>query len=144
MNSSELATSERMRRIKRKGTAPELIVRDWIRLHGLRYRLNVTSLPGSPDLANRSKRWVIFVHGCFWHGHPNCRAATVPKRNSKFWIAKISTNRNRDQRKASELRQLGFDVFTVWECETKRLARRQISPRSLNRLLRRHSPDPRR
>lgn len=85
---------------------------------GVRYRLNNSKLPGSPDLSNMTQGWAIFVHGCFWHGHRNCRRATVPKSNHAFWIAKIAANRARDSRKCRELRQMGLGVLTVWECKT--------------------------
>jgi DNA mismatch endonuclease, patch repair protein len=94
---------------------------------GLRYRLNVKSLPGSPDLANKTKRWAIFVNGCFWHGHKNCRLASTPKRNQGFWLSKFADNRARDARKIKELRKLGFRAAIVWQCEAadrEALARR--------------------
>ncbi len=97
---------------------------------GVRYRTMNKDLPGSPDIANRKRRWAIFVHGCFWHGHHRCRRATVPKRNREFWIEKFAANRERDRRKKSQLRALGYRVLTIWECE--------IVPRSkaTRRLLR--------
>lgn len=85
---------------------------------GLRYRLNVKSLPGSPDLANKSRRWAIFVNGCFWHQHSNCPKATMPKRNAYFWREKFVANRKRDATKVRALQAGGFHVVIVWECET--------------------------
>ena len=92
-------------------------------VHGLghRYRLGNEDLPGSPDLANRARRWAIFVHGCFWHAHPGCPRATRPKRTREFWRAKLAANRERDERKTLELVRLGFTVIVVWECRTRDL-----------------------
>ncbi|PPD45553.1 MAG: very short patch repair endonuclease [Methylocystis sp.] len=107
-----------MQRVRRRGTPAEVTVAALCREIGLHYRLNVTTLPGSPDLANKAKRWAIFVNGCFWHGHKNCRLAKPPKRNREFWERKFADNRARDARKARELRRLGFVVAIVWQCET--------------------------
>lgn len=106
-----------MQRVRRRGTPAEAAVAKLCREIGLHYRLNVKSLPGSPDLANKSKRWAIFVNGCFWHRHRNCRLATTPKRNREFWQRKFIKNRKRDAKKARELRKLGFLVAFVWQCE---------------------------
>jgi len=84
---------------------------------GLAYRRNVRSLPGSPDLANKSRRWAIFVNGCFWHHHKGCKKATVPKSNRDFWLAKLADNRRRDARKIRDLRAAGYRVLLVWACE---------------------------
>jgi DNA mismatch endonuclease (patch repair protein) len=107
-----------MRRVRQRGTSPEIIVARICRDLGLRYRLNVKSLPGSPDLANKTKRWAIFVNGCFWHHHTACNLATTPKRNGGFWRKKFRANRLRDTRKIKELRALGYRVAVVWQCET--------------------------
>lgn len=107
-----------MQRVRRRGTPAEIAVAALCREIGLHYRLNVKSLPGSPDLANRAKRWAIFVNGCFWHAHKNCRLAKAPNRNREFWERKFIDNRARDARKARELRSLGFVVAIVWQCET--------------------------
>lgn len=107
-----------MRRVRQRGTSPEVVVARICREIGLRYRLNVKSLPGSPDLANKTKRWAIFVNGCFWHRHTACRLGTLPKRNRAFWRKKFAANRSRDARKLKELRALGYRVAVVWQCET--------------------------
>lgn len=112
-------SSARMKLVGRAGTAPELAVRQLLRELGVRYRTCVRSLAGSPDLVNRRRGWAIFVHGCFWHGHTNCRLYTRPKTNVAFWTEKIRANRARDRRKARMLRDLGLRVITVWQCETK-------------------------
>lgn len=139
-------TSERMRRVRQRHTKPEVALRKLLWSLGMRYRCNDRSLPGSPDIVNRNGKWAIFVHGCFWHGHDGCRKATVPKRNTVFWLDKISTNRARDVRKADALRALGFQVVTVWQCEIDAMAKGgwpNASPQLIN-LLRRldRLPDP--
>ena len=108
-----------MKRQRRSDTAPELAVRRVVSAAGVGYRLNNSKLPGSPDLSNLAQGWAIFVHGCFWHGHRNCKRATVPKGNRAFWIAKIAANRARDSKKCRELRKKGLKVLTVWECKTR-------------------------
>lgn len=115
---TDAETSARMAGIRRSGTRPEQIVRQLLSGLGLRYRLANEDLPGSPDLANRSARWAVFVHGCYWHRH-DCKAATTPKRNRDFWEAKFARNVARDARAEAELDAKGYDVLTVWECETK-------------------------
>ena len=111
-------TSARLGRVRQKGTKPELAVRRMVRELGHFYRVLNRDLAGSPDLANRSRRWAIFVHGCFWHHHARCRRATVPTRNRSFWTAKFADNRRRDRAKIVALRALGFSVVVIWECET--------------------------
>lgn len=111
--------SERMARIRSKDTKPELRVRSLIHGLGYRYRLHRKNLPGKPDLIFPSRRKVIFVHGCFWHAHADCKVANRPKSRRSFWDAKFSRNIDRDRLNEGTLRQAGWDVFTVWECETK-------------------------
>lgn len=114
-------TSARMARIRQKGTKIETIVATALRDMGARYRKNVKKLPGSPDFANRSKRWAVFVNGCFWHHHEGCPRATLPKSNRKFWIAKFRDNRRRDARCINRLKRAGFRVVVIWECQEKRV-----------------------
>lgn len=116
-------TSARMKRIRQRNTKPEIMLRRWLWLRGVRYRCCVSRLPGSPDIANRKRRWAIFVHGCFWHGHVGCAKATVPKRNTEFWRSKIADNKRRDALKVKALRKLGFDVVTLWQCQVERVVR---------------------
>lgn len=111
------STSARMKRIRQRDTAPELEVRRALTALGVRYRLCPSDLPGRPDLANKSRRWALFVHGCFWHHHQGCRLATIPKSNREFWIEKLSGNRRRDTSKVHALEALGYRVFVVWQCE---------------------------
>lgn len=106
-----------MRRVRQRGTPAERSIAKICRELGLRYRLNVKSLPGSPDLANKKERWAIFVHGCFWHRHRACSKATLPKHNAAFWQEKFITNRRRDAANVRALRSFGFRVAIFWECE---------------------------
>lgn len=112
-------TSARMALVRQKGTRPELVVRGALAALGHRFRLQNRSLEGSPDIANRSQRWVVFVHGCFWHRH-GCRATTTPTRNREFWEAKFLRNMERDRRALAALEARGYTVVVIWECETKR------------------------
>lgn len=108
-----------MARIRRKNTAPELIVRRALHAIGYRYRLHVRGIPGSPDLVFLARRKIIFIHGCFWHAHHCRHGLRRPGTNVEFWNAKALSNRERDERKERQLREAGWDVKTVWECETK-------------------------
>jgi len=100
---------------------PEMTVRRLVYGLGYRYRLHGRKLPGRPDLVFTGRRKVIFVHGCFWHRHPGCRLARTPKSRVDFWNAKLDGNRKRDLFKQYELRQLGWRVLIVWECQLKDL-----------------------
>lgn len=106
-----------MGRMRQQGTAPERAVRRLLWSLGGRYRVNVDSLPGRPDIANKKKRRAIFVHGCYWHHHEGCARAGLPTRNREFWQAKFMKNRSRDAEKEEDLRRAGFDVLVIWECE---------------------------
>lgn len=105
-----------MKRVKQANTVPELIVRKELHHRGLRYVIGDRRLPGSPDLSFPRYRAVVFVHGCFWHGH-SCRKGRLPTSNVDYWIPKIAANRKRDARKVAALKAQGWRVFTVWECE---------------------------
>ena len=108
-----------MAAVKQKDTKPEMRVRSFLHKQGLRYRLHDNKLPGKPDLVFPRFRTVLFVHGCFWHGHPDeqCKLARIPKSNVKFWRDKISGNRERDERNVERLRKLGWNVVVIWECQ---------------------------
>lgn len=108
--------SERMRRVRQKDTALEVLVRKELHRRGLRYRLGGSGLPGRPDLVLPKRRAVVFVHGCFWHAH-DCRLGRRPTSNAQFWHQKALANGARDARKEAELRALGWRVFVVWQCE---------------------------
>jgi DNA mismatch endonuclease (patch repair protein) len=106
-----------MSKVRQSGTKPELSVRKLLHSCGYRFRVKAKDLPGSPDIVNRSARWAIFVHGCFWHAHENCRLWTIPKNNKEFWTKKFSDNRERDKRKIKELKRMGYSVLTFWQCD---------------------------
>jgi DNA mismatch endonuclease, patch repair protein len=108
-----------MRRVKGRGTGPEIAVRQLIWSLGGRYRLNRADLPGRPDIAIAGRRLAIFVHGCFWHGHDCARGARIPKANRAYWTAKIARNRARDTAARAALEAAGWRVETVWECALK-------------------------
>lgn len=106
-----------MKRVRHHKTHVEDVVAAALRQHHIFYRRNVRSLPGSPDFANKSKRWAIFVNGCFWHHHKHCVRGTIPTRNRTFWVEKFAANRRRDAKKIRALRALGFHVAIIWECQ---------------------------
>jgi DNA mismatch endonuclease (patch repair protein) len=111
--------SYNMSRIKGKDTKPELIVRKFLFGEGFRYRLHVRSLPGKPDLVFPKYRAVIFVHGCFWHGHKGCKYFVPPKTRIEWWINKINSTKKKDVKNALELKKQGWKVISVWECSLK-------------------------
>lgn len=111
--------SENMSRIKGRDTAPELAVRRLAHGLGLRFRLHRKDLPGCPDLVFPKHRLAVFVHGCFWHRHDGCRYAYTPKSRVAFWTNKFAGNVARDQRNEEALRNLGWQVLVLWECETR-------------------------
>lgn len=123
--------SRNMAAIRSSDTKPEMLVRSYIHGMGLRYGLHNRKLPGSPDIVMRRFKTVIFVHGCFWHGHENCKYYRLPKSNTKFWQDKVSKNRARDKRDIEALHKLGWNVIIIWECELKTEALRQ---QTFNRL----------
>lgn len=106
-----------MARIKSRDTKPELKVRRLAHALGYRFRLQRKDLPGTPDLAFPGRKKVIFVHGCFWHGHDCPRGARRPKQNADYWIAKIARNRTRDADALTALAAMGWSALTIWECE---------------------------
>lgn len=110
--------SRLMSMVRGKNTKPEIIVRKLVHGLGFRFRLHRKDLAGTPDLVLQSRKKIIFVHGCFWHGHKECRAARIPKTNVKFWREKIARNVARDLASEQSLRGAGWYVLTVWECET--------------------------
>ena len=108
--------SANMSRIRSVDTKPELMVRGIIHAMGYRYRLHVKVLPGKPDIVFRSRKAVIFVHGCFWHFHSACREGRVPNSNQAYWQDKLKRNVERDRRHQKELKKLGWRVLVLWEC----------------------------
>ncbi len=109
--------SKRMSLIRGKDSSPELELRRLVHGMGFRYRLHVTDLPGKPDLVFPSRHAVIFMHGCFWHRHPGCKLARMPKSKLDFWRPKLEGNRERDLRNQEILKKLGWHGLVVWECE---------------------------
>jgi DNA mismatch endonuclease (patch repair protein) len=112
--------SYNMSRIKGKDTKPEMIVRRFLFSKGFRYRVNDKKLPGRPDIVLPKYRTVIFVHGCFWHGHENCKYFKLPQTRTEWWFEKIEGNKARDNKKSAELRKEKWKVIQVWECELKK------------------------
>ena len=129
--------SERMSRIRGRDTKPEMLVRRFLHGQGFRYRLHVPDLPGRPDLVLPKYGVVVFVEGCFWHGH-SCQKGRVPGTNSAFWQAKVATNTARDERNGRSLRRLGWRVIRVWECQ---LAKKESRAATLARLASRIAGD---
>lgn len=124
--------SEIMSRVRNKRTGPEDKVAAILRELGIRYARNVTTLPGKPDFVIRPKQTLIFVNGCFWHGHSNCKRTKLPHSNRGFWVAKIGKNKRRDTRTRRTLREEGWHVWVVWQCRLRKL---QQVRRRLSRLL---------
>jgi len=109
--------SERMRRIRSANTEPEIFIRRILHRMGLRFRLHVKDLPGRPDIVLRSKKQIIFVNGCFWHFHRNCRDGKIPASRISYWKPKLIQNRARDRKHVIRLKREGWKVLVIWECE---------------------------
>ncbi len=122
--------SEIMSKISGKETKPEILIRKFLFANGFRYRKNVKNLPGKPDIVLPKYKTVIFVNGCFWHGH-NCKAGKLPETRKEFWEGKIKDNVERDKRNKSELEKSGWNVITIWQCELKN---NEIKTKTLERL----------
>ncbi|WP_243925144.1 very short patch repair endonuclease [Pseudodesulfovibrio sp. S3-i] len=110
-----------MSSIVSKDTKPEIQVRKLLHALGYRFRLHRKDLPGTPDIVLPRRKSVIFVHGCFWHLHPGCKRATMPKTNVEFWEKKLKGNVSRDAKAIEQLQDLGYRCLVIWECETKNL-----------------------
>lgn len=108
-----------MSRVRSKDTSPEMRVRRLAHALGLRFRLHRRDLPGKPDLVFPRHRVALFVHGCFWHRHPNCAKASTPKSRISFWESKFTRNVDRDRQNVTHLKAMGWRVLVLWECETK-------------------------
>jgi len=131
---SEAKRSQVMSRILSKNTGIEQRVRKMLSAMGYRYRLHVKGLPGKPDIVLRKYNAVIFVHGCFWHLHSKCRDGTVPKTRSQYWKEKLSKNKKRDAKHMRNLRQEGWNVLRLWECEIEKCPEKVI--KKLQKFLR--------
>ncbi len=110
-----------MSRVRSKDTKPEVKVRSMLHAKGFRFRKNVKSLPGVPDIVLPKYKTVVFVHGCFWHQHPNCVKSHIPKSNVEFWTEKLGKNVIRDKKHKKNLKKLGWNVIYVWECKLKNM-----------------------
>jgi DNA mismatch endonuclease (patch repair protein) len=117
---SKSKRSEIMSKIRGVNTKPELVVRQYLFSKGFRYRLHNKSLAGRPDICLKKYKCLIFVNGCFWHGHKDCNIYVMPKTNKKFWYSKIKNNTQRDLRNIKELRKQGWNVIVIWECQLKK------------------------
>lgn len=124
--------SEIMSKISGKETKPEILVRKILFSKGFRYRKNVNKLPGSPDIVLTKYKAVIFINGCFWHGHKNCNKATLPKTNYNFWKNKIEGNIQRDKRNYEQLKKLGWNIIIIWQCE---LNNREKIEKNIDKLI---------
>lgn len=120
-----------MSQIKSKDTKPELLVRKFLFANGFRYKLHDKKLSGKPDISFPKLRTAIFVHGCFWHGHDNCCYYVIPKTRTNFWLKKIEANKHRDEENVLQLKNEGWKVFSIFECELKG----QKQERTLNKIL---------
>lgn len=111
--------SYNMSRIRSKDTKPEILVRKFLHKNGFRYRLHVKDMPGKPDIVLKKYKTVVFVQGCFWHGHENCKLFVMPKSNTDYWTKKIQANIDKDLHSAQLLKEQGWNVVKVWECQLK-------------------------
>lgn len=109
--------SKIMAQIGSKNTKPEIIVRKWLHRRGFRFRLHRADLPGKPDIVLPKFKTIIFIHGCFWHQHLNCKKSTLPKNNSTYWEEKFKRNLKNDSKAISQLQESGWQVIIIWECE---------------------------
>lgn len=119
-NHTKEVRSYNMSRIKSINSKPEELVRKYLFSQGLRYRKNVKRLPGKPDIVLSKYKTIVFVNGCFWHGHKGCRYFVMPKSNTEYWNKKIDNNVKRDELVYQQLSELGWNILVVWECELKR------------------------
>lgn len=120
---SDVLTKEQRHRcmsnVKSKNTKPEIMVRRFLFSKGYRYRVNRKDLPGKPDIVLPKYKTVVFINGCFWHGHQDCKYATIPETNHEFWLSKINGNVERDNINWEKLSQLGWKVIDIWQCQLK-------------------------
>ena len=131
-NHTKEVRSRNMSHIRSTNTKPEEKVRKYLFSKGFRYRKNVRGLPGCPDIVLPKYKTIIFVNGCFWHGHLGCKKYTVPETNRDFWLSKIDQNRKRDAESTAALESSGWKVVTIWECE---LSTKEKREECLNQLI---------
>lgn len=123
-----------MSKIKSKNTKPEVLVRKFLFSHGFRFRLHRKDLPGNPDIVLPKYKTAIFINGCFWHGHKDCKFATIPETNRDFWQAKISGNVARDNDSIERLEAAGWKVIVIWQCELKPKVKDQTLEQLITKL----------
>ena len=111
--------SDNMSRIRSKNTKPEMLIRKKLFQAGIRYRTHVKDLAGKPDIAIKKYKLIVDVKGCFWHGHEGCKYSNTPKSNQSYWVPKIQKNKQRDFDNYNILKEMGYTIFVIWECETK-------------------------
>jgi len=131
---SKETRSYNMSRIRSKDTKPEMLVRRFLHKNGFRYRLHVKTLPGKPDIVLPKYKTVIFIHGCFWHGHEGCKYYVVPKTRTEWWLNKIGGNIANDNNAKAILQNAGWDIITIWECELKKSSLEETLANLLNLL----------
>lgn len=127
--------SYNMSQIRSKNTKPEMRVRSFLHQNGLRFRLHQKSLPGKPDIVLKKYRTVVFIHGCFWHGHKGCRYFILPKSNAKFWKDKIEGNVARDRNAVKLLRKEKWKVIEIWECDLKAYNKDKVLLKVLRKIV---------
>lgn len=126
--------SYNMSQIKGRDTKPEMLVRKFLHANGFRYRLHVKNLPGKPDIVLRKYKTVIFVHGCFWHGHEGCKYFVVPQTRTDWWVNKINGNIANDKKAITALKKEGWKIITLWECNLKPLKVEKTLSSLINKL----------
>lgn len=119
--------------IRSRNTKPEIVLRKYLTAAGLKYRLHKADLPGKPDIILNKHNTVIFVHGCFWHQHKNCKRANIPKSNEEYWTKKLENNVNRDKLSKQMLKNTGWKVIVIWECQMKYIS--ELGPQILETIL---------
>lgn len=123
-----------MSQIKGRDTKPEMLVRRFLHGHGYRYRLHVKDMPGKPDIVLPKYKTVIFIHGCFWHGHEGCKYYVVPKTRTEWWLNKINRNIENDNAAVKALKKEGWKIITLWECDLKPATIDKALPKLLKKL----------
>ena len=141
-NHSKESRSYNMSQIRSKDTKPEILVRKYLFSKGLRFRKNDKRYPGAPDIVLPKYHTIVFVHGCFWHFHPECKYAIMPSSNVEFWEKKLYGNRDRDKKNQEELHQMGWRVIIVWECQLKKDVREKNLENLYNRIISLEIEDP--
>ena len=127
-----------MSQIKGKDTKPEIIVRKYLHAKGFRFRLHSKDLHGKPDIVLKKYNSVIFINGCFWHGHKNCKYFVVPKTRTQWWLDKINRNKEKDKESIQTLQKDDWNIITIWECELKKDKRQKTLEMLIQKLLRQH------